>query len=186
MPDSQVSYLFKMLVWSCSWPWDATDVRAVSRRKVTCADDAGIVGLLQTCLHVQHGFVPWWSVSHRGDVCHLLTTSRVRPTPGMEVPLCSLCCYKACPPQYVCVMKKILALCVSTLKGYGQMNKDCDGKCSADSRACYQREVYGSSTILNGYHGTTPNQNATVQENPLSHQLTDVSLCGLVSMRKKS
>lgn len=186
MSDSQVSYLFKIPVWSCSWPWDATNARAVSRRRVTRADDAGIVGLLQTCLYVQHGFVPQWSVSRRGDVCHLLTTSRVCPAPGMEVPLCSLCCYEACPPQSKCVMKKYLALCVRTLKGCGQMNKDCDGVCSAASSACYRRQVYGNSTILNGCHGTTPNQNATVQENPLSHQLNDVSLCGLVNMRKKS
>lgn len=83
-------------------------------------------------------------------------------------------------------MKEYLALCVSTLKGYEQMNKDCDGEYSADSNACYQRQVYNSSTILNTCHGTTLKQNATVQGNPLSHELIVVSLCGLVSMRKKN
>jgi len=35
-------------------------------------------------------------------------------------------------------------------------------------------------------HGTATKQNATVQGKPLSRQWADVSLCGLVRMRRKS
>lgn len=187
MSDWQVSYSWKcwldlLLSVRCHWfqGWEVIQVLTGSGRKVTRADEAGVVGFSWVCPHVWYYLVPRWIVSPRGAMHYLLVMSE-----GMPWSWHRNYCWEARPLNLNVAQNNISPSVSIIWRALSRWTRT-DGEDSADPSACYQRQDFSSCTVLTTCHGTTLNQNAAVQGNPLTHQLPDVSLCRLVSMRKKT
>lgn len=192
MSDWQVSYSSKcwldlLLSVGCHWfqGWEVIQILTGNKKKVTRADEADFVGFSWVCLHVWYYFVSgglclpegpcitcWWCPGNALLLAQEFLCAAF--TAGKHIPLNLNVAQNNISPS-VSILWRALSRWTRT-----------DGEASADPSVCYQRQDFSSSTILTACHGTTLNQNSAVQGDPLTHQLPDVFLCRLVSMRRKT